>query len=69
MGFELFWDGERINGPEAAFFRDKRRVTITPGTRRPIHTSASRSLTTASRLRSIGALRRAIARPPQNQQP
>jgi hypothetical protein len=20
MGFELFWDGKRVNGPEAAFY-------------------------------------------------
>ena len=30
MGFELFYDGERINGPEAAFYTDKTRAAIAP---------------------------------------
>lgn len=55
--------------PRPRFIRDKRRVTIAPGTRRPIHTPASRALTAANRLRSAGALRSAVARPPQRQKP
>ena len=32
MGFELFWDGERINGPEAAFFsRQEARECVRNG--------------------------------------